>query len=154
MIFFLQVKASKALLDLREYRRTIEDSPKLLRSMAALLGEDEDEEERGEKDKHCIKEDRETDSGTYLSVKSNKHDADKRSDNKLPVTNLTIEVERQEELPFLLEEKRFMVYLCGGYKGKNEQILRIVLFNFSRAWISLDRAKNPKSRKSDRKEGN
>lgn len=90
--------------------------------MEALVGEDEDEEEREEKNKHCIKEDRETDSGTCLSVRSNKHDVDKRSENKLPVTNLTSEVGRKEELPFLLEEKRFMVYICGGYKGKNEQI--------------------------------
>lgn len=85
--------------------------------MEALVGEDEDEEERERKDKG-------TDSGTSLSVKDA---VDKRSDNKLPVTDLecgtqTNEVQRKEALPFHVEEKRFMVYICGGYKGKNEQI--------------------------------
>ncbi|KAI3376664.1 hypothetical protein L3Q82_017094 [Scortum barcoo] len=106
----IRIKANKALLDLHECRRTTEDSPKLLKSMEALVGEDEDEEEKEEKNKDCIKEDREMDSGTL-----SKGDVE-RSHNKLPVTDLTSEVESKEELPFLLEEKRFMVYICGGYK--------------------------------------
>ncbi|XP_074480037.1 uncharacterized protein LOC141760845 [Sebastes fasciatus] len=108
-----KVKAAKALLNLHEYGRTIEDSTKLLRSIEALVGEDEDED--------GIKDDRETDSGTHLSVSSNKDDVDKRSD-KLPVTNVlrcttAKEVQRKkEDSPFDVEEKRFMVYICGGYK--------------------------------------
>ncbi|XP_032355068.1 uncharacterized protein LOC116669372 isoform X2 [Etheostoma spectabile] len=108
-----KVKATKAL---HEYGRTIEDSVELLRSMEALSREDVGKEEREGKDK-----DRETDSGTYLSVRSNKDDVDEGSDYKLPVTNMlcdttTSEVQRKEEPPFLVEEKRFMVYICGGYK--------------------------------------
>lgn len=121
-LFFEQVKATKALLDLHGYGRTIEDSTKLLRSMETLSEEDDGKEEREGK-----KKGRETDSGTYLSVGSNKDDVDNGSDDKLPVTNLTCdtttsEVQRKEEPPFLVEEKRFMVYICGGYKGKNDQI--------------------------------
>ncbi|XP_028461906.1 uncharacterized protein LOC114573893 isoform X2 [Perca flavescens] len=113
---FFKVKATKALLDLHEYGRTIEDSTKLLRRMEPLRREDEGEEER-----EGTHKDRETDSGTYLSVRSNKDDVDKGSDDKLPVTNTlcdttTSEVQSKEEPPFLVEEKRFMVYICGGYK--------------------------------------
>lgn len=80
--------------------------------MEALIGEVEDV--------NFIREDR----GTHLSVRSDKDDVDKRSDNKHPVTNvfgrMINEVQRKEEPPTFVEEKRFMVYICGGYKGKNE----------------------------------
>ncbi|XP_034712568.1 uncharacterized protein LOC117934738 isoform X2 [Etheostoma cragini] len=111
---FFKVKATKALLDLHEYGKTIQDSTKLPRSVEALSREEEGEGK--DKDR-----DRETDSGTYVSVRSNKDDVDEGSDEKLPVTNMlcdttTSEVQRKEEPPFLVEEKRFMVYICGGYK--------------------------------------
>ncbi|GLD68196.1 uncharacterized protein AKAME5_001950600, partial [Lates japonicus] len=87
--------------------------------MEALTGEDEGEESKGE-DNDWIKEDRETDSGTCLSPKSSKDDVGKRSDSKLPVTILcsttTNGTQKKEEPPFFVEEKRFMVYICGGYK--------------------------------------
>ncbi|XP_068569793.1 NACHT domain- and WD repeat-containing protein 1 [Cebidichthys violaceus] len=109
-----QVKAAKALLHLHEYGRAIEDSTKLLKTMKAL-GEDEDEEGTAVKENGGIKEDRETEMGTYLS------DKDKRSDDRVPVSNLlrntaTNEVQRKEEPPFVVDDKRFMVYICGGYK--------------------------------------
>lgn len=87
--------------------------------MEALTGEDEGE------DNDWIKEERDTDSRTCLSAKSSKDDVDKRSDSTLPVTILcsttTNGTQRKEEPPFFVEEKRFMVYICGGYKGKNQQ---------------------------------
>lgn len=99
-------------------------------TMEGLVREDEDEEERKGKDNYCIKEERQTDSRTHLSVSSDKDDVDRRRDNKLPVTNLlcgtkTDGVQRQEEPPAPAEEKRFMVYICGGYKGKTEQIQHV-----------------------------
>ncbi|XP_018549377.2 NACHT domain- and WD repeat-containing protein 1 [Lates calcarifer] len=110
---FFKVEAAKAL-DLHEYGRTSEDLSKLLRSMEALTGEDEGE------DNDWIKEERDTDSRTCLSAKSSKDDVDKRSDSTLPVTILcsttTNGTQRKEEPPFFVEEKRFMVYICGGYK--------------------------------------
>lgn len=113
-MFFKQLKAADAFLDLPKYGKTSERSSKLLRSTKELR-EDEDEEER---ERH----DRETDSGTRLSVRSNKEDVDERSDN-LPVTNILCGMETEEghgkqQPPSNVEEKRFMIYICGGYKGK------------------------------------
>ncbi|XP_076581752.1 uncharacterized protein LOC143317485 [Chaetodon auriga] len=83
--------------------------------MEELVREDEDKEERRGKDKYCIKEERQTDSRTYLSVCSNRDDV-----VMIPEANLcgtkTDEVQRNEAPPSLVEEKRFMVYICGGYK--------------------------------------
>ncbi|XP_049924061.1 uncharacterized protein LOC126404723 [Epinephelus moara] len=83
--------------------------------MDALVREDEDEG-------HVT----EADSGAYLSVRSNKDDVDKRCNSKLPVTNLsrsttTNEIQRKEEPLFHVEEKRFMIYICGGYKDSVEE---------------------------------
>ncbi|XP_051231416.1 uncharacterized protein LOC127349591 [Dicentrarchus labrax] len=116
---FFKVKAATTLLNLHEYRRTIDDSTQLLKSMEALAGEEEDEEDREGEDKDVIVDVRETDSGTHLSVSSN-IDVDRESEHKLPGTDLlcctaSSEVQRTEESP-LVEERRFMVYICGGYK--------------------------------------
>ncbi|KAK5848731.1 hypothetical protein PBY51_006323 [Eleginops maclovinus] len=84
--------------------------------MEALGGDQEEEETEG---KDNVTKDRETDSGTVLSVRSNRDDVD--SAYKLPETKslwdtTTSEVQRQEEPPFSVEDKRIMVYICGGYK--------------------------------------
>lgn len=81
-------------------------------------------EEREEKAMCCIKGDTETDSGTHMSLRPYKDYADKSGDKKIPVA-MTNEVQRTEEPPSLVEKKRFMVYICGGYKGKNEQIIQV-----------------------------
>lgn len=91
--------------------------------MEELNGDDEDEEERARKDKRCVHEDTETDSGTYLSVRSNRDDVD----DKLPVADFfcgttTDDGQRKEDALSVTEEKRFLVYICGGYKGKNQPI--------------------------------
>lgn len=83
------------------------------------MGEDEEEREGGKKD--CIKEDRETDSGLANSDKDN---VDKTSEYNKPsmkyfCSPMTNELPRKEKPPFPVSEKRFMVYICGGYKGKN-----------------------------------
>ncbi|XP_027143899.1 uncharacterized protein LOC109137463 [Larimichthys crocea] len=113
---FFKLEAAKAFSDFHEYE-TIGDSPKLLRSMEELNGDDEDEEERARKDKRCVHEDTETDSGTYLSVRSNRDDVD----DKLPVADFfcgttTDDGQRKEDALSVTEEKRFLVYICGGYK--------------------------------------
>ncbi|CAK6968650.1 RWD domain-containing protein 4 Protein FAM28A [Scomber scombrus] len=104
----IKVKTVKALLDLHEYGRKIEVSRKLPSSMEALVGEDEEEEECEGKNKDFIKEDRETDNGSI-----NQFDQPSIKYLCSPMTN---KLPRKEKPPFPVNEKRFMVYICGGYK--------------------------------------
>nr|XP_046237616.1 NACHT domain- and WD repeat-containing protein 1-like isoform X2 [Scatophagus argus] len=78
--------------------------------MEEPAGEDEVKTERDGRNKCCMKVDRETDSGSHLS-----DGEDKGSDIKLPVTNFLCGT-RTDEYPSHDEEKRFMVYICGGYQ--------------------------------------
>ncbi|XP_071334325.1 uncharacterized protein [Trachinotus anak] len=99
-----RIKAARAV---PEHGRTTED---LLKSMEALRGGDEEEEQSKREDKDCVKKDRETDSWTCLFPRLNKD-----VDSRLPVKNLsatTNETGRRKKP----EQKRFMVYICGGYK--------------------------------------
>ncbi|XP_054863824.1 uncharacterized protein LOC118470977 [Amphiprion ocellaris] len=106
----LKDKAGKALPYLHENEVTKLDSSKLSKSIEVLIGGDEVEKKETQgKDKDCIKDDRETHSRT-----SNQDDVNKRSDNKPQKTYLG--QKEKERPPSLLEEKRFMIYICGGYK--------------------------------------
>ncbi|XP_030018608.1 NACHT domain- and WD repeat-containing protein 1 [Sphaeramia orbicularis] len=89
--------------------------------MEALV-ENSDEEKEEMEGKHKYTDDR-----TCLSNMSNTDDVEKTmGDKSLPMMSnlsdlMTKEIQEAEEPPLFLEKKRFMVYICGGYKDSVEE---------------------------------
>lgn len=46
-------------------------------------------------------------------------EVDGRHVNQVP--NACLGLSNKDKLPAALEEKRFMIYICGGYKGRDGQ---------------------------------